>query len=232
MYLVITAAGMVAGGVLAAFAPVTDAAKSYVQHFAAGLVFGAVALKVFPTVRSELDPLAFVLAFAIGGVAMVGMKTVTDKLEDGQGKPQQQAALPMGLIASVAADSLVDGFTIGVGFALSGDVGVLLALGLAGEWFSEGLAIAAEVKGSRWRAIGVPVGIAAVAVLGGVVGLTLLTGLATEAIAFLMAAGSAALVFLVTEGLLVKAHQNVRSVPATAALFAGIVAFMLLNLAA
>lgn len=232
IYLAITAAGMVAGGVLAAFAPLKDTVKSYVQHFAAGLVFGAVALKVFPTVRDELAPLFFFLAFAIGSVAMVGLKAVTNKLKKRQARKQEQGALPLGLIASVGADSLVDGLTIGVGFAMSGNVGALLALGLAGEWFSEGLAIASEVRGSRWRTIGVPAGIASVAILGGVLGLTLLKGLPSVVIAFLMAMGSAALVFLVLEGLLVKAHQNVKSVPATAMLFAGIAAFMLLNLVA
>lgn len=48
LYATVPVAAMAAGGIFGVFRPPSDKARSYTQHFAAGLVFAAVAVEVLP----------------------------------------------------------------------------------------------------------------------------------------------------------------------------------------
>lgn len=54
-YMLIPFAATMAGGVLAAYRPPKDKVRSYVQHFAAGVLLAAVAGEILPEVAGAED---------------------------------------------------------------------------------------------------------------------------------------------------------------------------------
>ena len=133
----------------------------------------------------------------------------------------------------VGIDLVIDGLLLGVGFAAGAREGKLLAVGLAIEGVSLGIATAAtfaKATGSgRGKTIGVVATLALFIAAGTTLGLTLLSGLSRPALAGGLAFGCAALLYLVTEELLVEAHEVPETAMTTAMFFAG---FLLIFLVA
>ena len=120
----------------------------------------------------------------------------------------------LSLVVTAGVDTLVDGFVIGLGFLVGGGTGALLAVALAIELFFLGLSASASVaeagKPGRWT-LAVGAGLGVLAVIGSVMGVVLLGGASESVVTAVLAFGSIALLYLVTEELLV----NVRNVPET-----------------
>ena len=68
--------------------------------------------------------------------------------------------------------------------------------------------------------------------VGALVGETILRGASAHTLAGVLAFGAAALLYLVTEELLVEAHETRDTTAATAMFFAGFLLFLLLGMAA
>lgn len=66
------------GGIVAAFRPPSAAARSGVQHFAAGVLLCALATELLPDVVHRRLPMATIGGFALGVAAMLVMKRLAE----------------------------------------------------------------------------------------------------------------------------------------------------------
>jgi ZIP family zinc transporter len=134
----------------------------------------------------------------------------------------------------IGIDLLLDGLLVGIAFAAGATEGVLLSIALGFELLSLGLALTVVLSrsgASTARAITVPVGLALVTLVGGaVLGSTVLANASEAVLATVLAFGCAALLFLVTEELLVEAHEVGETPWATAMFFLGFLGLMILGM--
>jgi len=230
LFMMIPALVALAGGVLAALWHPSHRARSLIQHFAAGVVLAALAVELLPEIEREHAP-GLVLAgfFAAGAAFMFGLKLVTARLES---RPGERTGVDTGLMLAVFLDVAMDGFIIGAGFAAGGETGPVLAIGLSVELLFLGLALTSEAPGG-WGIVGLS-GAIGLTVLGAAVAGKLLLGGASHAvIGGALAFAAAALLYLVTEELLMEAHEGDEpETPwSTLVLFAGFLAFWSVQLA-
>jgi zinc transporter, ZIP family len=78
-YAAIPAVAVVMGGVLSSLRPPGAGMRSAVQHFAAGVVFAALATELLPEVMHRRLPLQTIAGFALGVVVMLLLKAFTGK---------------------------------------------------------------------------------------------------------------------------------------------------------
>ena len=228
-------AAMAGAGSIAAWRAPGPALRSAILHFAAGVVFSVVAVELLPDVVKGHAPVQVIVGFAIGVAVMLGIRSFTRRAEGAEEKTKREgtSALPWGLLTAVGVDIAIDGLLLGIAFAAGAKEGFLLTLALTIEVFSLGLATAASL-----RQEGLPVGgtIAVVGSLsllflvGGGAGATLLHGLPGHALEIVLSFGLAALLFLVTEELLVEAHEAAETPALTAAFFGGFLLFLILGM--
>ena len=224
VFILLPSFGVIAGGILGATRQLSKLAQSGVQHFAGGVVFAAIATEIIPDVLHADTPIAALVGFCAGVVAMFGMRTLAEQLER---RDRVNAIYPLGFIAAVSIDCIIDGVVIGTGFAVGMRQGLLIAASLALEMFFLGLAIANTMRSSgvaRWPTIAVCAGLAAVLAVSAVVGLAALAGAPAFVKTTLLAFRSAELLYLVTEELLVRAHDLGETRMVTALFFLGFVA--------
>ncbi len=217
------------GGVLAIFWNPSHNARSLIQHFAAGVVLAALAVEVLPELGREHAP-AWILigSFAVGGILMYLMKLWSISLES-QESNSGSNAFNYGLIAATFIDVAVDGFIIGAGFAAGGNTGLVLALGLSVELLFLGLALVSDtIKG--WRVLVMTLLLAGVVLTCTLLGNYLLAGASTSVISAILAFGVAALLYLVTDELLIEAHVVEEKPSSTLWLFAGFLVFWSIQL--
>ena len=232
-FLAIPAVAAVLGGVVAAFRPPGRRLQSVIQHFAGGVVFAAVAGELLPELMYEAAAIPTIIGFAVGVGLMLGVKRLTEggPAEGAEGADDDGAR---GLVTTVAIDMVIDGLLVGVGFAAGAEAGLVVTIALSLEVLFLVLATAAALVGagaSRGRVLATTAGLTAL-LLAGAVGGTLAAGaLSGGALAGLLAFGVAALLYLVTEELLVEAHETEDTPLATATFFAGFLALLLLEMA-
>lgn len=230
----IPVAATILGGVVASFRPPGPRLRSFVQHFAAGVVFAAVAGELLPQITAGHQPLGVVIGFALGVGVMLAVRVLAGRLAPEEAQ-EGGAGLrsSTGLLTVVGIDILIDGLLIGVGFAAGERVGTLLVVALTLELLFLGLSVAASLVGrgaSRSRTILTVAGLSLLVIVGGLIGGTLLQGLSGLPLEIVLSFGAAALLFLVTEELLVEAHE-VRETPLiTSAFFLGFIALYLVEL--
>ncbi|NOY92199.1 MAG: transporter [Deltaproteobacteria bacterium] len=216
------------GGIVAAIRPPGPQLKSAIQHFAAGVVFAAVATELLPRIRTEHNTLAVVIGFGLGVALMLGVKWLLQRFVPGAEEPD---APPTGMIITVGIDMLIDGVLIGIGFTADAEVGVLLTLALTLELLFLGLSVSAalhQAGKSRARSIATTAGLASLVLIGAVVGTSALAGLSGAALVGMLAFGVAALLYLVTEELLVEAHEEPETLLSTAMFFVGFLVLLVL----
>jgi len=212
-----------AGGILAALWRPSRRARSLIQHFAAGVVLSALAVELLPEIRREHGPAwAVAGAFAVGSLFMYALKLVTLRLE--RRSHAQGGGVDRGLIAATFIDLAVDGFIIGAGFAAGGETGTVLALGLSVELLFLGLAVTSD-RIAGWRIVGVTAALGLTVLGFAVLGSVLLTGASPAALAGTLSFSAAALLYLVTEELLMEAHEVEEKPIATLVLFGGFLTF-------
>lgn len=123
----------------------------------------------------------------------------------------------------------MDGFIIGAGFAAGGETGPILAIGLSVELLFLGLALTSEtMKG--WRIVAISGALGAVVLTSSLIGNFLLSGASHAVIGSTLAFSAAALLYLVTEELLMEAHEVEEKPISTLVLFGGFLAFWSIQL--
>ena len=80
------ALGNFSGGLAAEASRTTGRRLSYALHGAAGLVIAVVAVEIMPRVLENLSAWVIALAFALGGIAYVGIEKLVESLQKRQGQ--------------------------------------------------------------------------------------------------------------------------------------------------
>jgi ZIP family zinc transporter len=220
VYTLIPAGAAIIGAAVAVNARPGPTIVSAIQHFAAGVVFAAAAGEILPDVMHRGSPLATVIGGAIGIAVMLLVKQI-----------ETRAKGPAGLLAAVGVDILIDGLVLGIGFAAGAKVGLLLTIALTLEILFLGLTVASEL-GENIRSRLKIVGITAVLVLLLPIGAILAAPVATlpsPVLTGFFAFGLIALLYLVTEELLIEAHETPDRPWVTAMFFAGFLALLVLQ---
>lgn len=237
---------MAIGAGFTAMRPPSPGVRSAIQHFAAGVVFSVVAVELLPDVTRTHSIPEVILGFALGIALMLTVRKLTaaneevvpvnEEQKDEQSTRRSEsegvtarASASAGLLTAVGVDILLDGVLVGIAFAAGSKEGTLLTLALSLELLSLGLALAADFT-SRVRAVLVPTAISLLLVVGAVGGVTVLSHASTHLLAGVLAFGCAALLFLVTEELLVEAHEVPETTFGTAMFFAGFLLFLVLGM--
>jgi ZIP family zinc transporter len=227
MFALLPMGSAIIGGIISIFRPPTPKVRSYIQHFAAGIVFSVVAVELLPDIVKRHLPWEVALGFGAGVALMLGLKAFTKKSE------ASQPGTSAGLLAGVGIDIFIDGLLIGIGFAAGSREGLLLTIALTIELLSLGLAVAASLTkaGTRRRkTVATIAALSSLIVLAAILGATLLRNLSGEATEVVLAFGLAALLFLVTEELLVEAHEEPETPLATTIFFGGFLLFLIMGI--
>jgi ZIP family zinc transporter len=217
------------GGVVAVYRAPGPQMESNIQHFAAGVVTAAVAAELLPDLHEE-TPAIVVVGFAIGVAAMLGVHQLSKRIEKrGVGGQYAGAA---GLLITVGIDMVIDGTLIGVAFVAEPDTGVIIAIALAIEVLFLGVAgvVALPTEMGTARKLAVPAAFGLLLTTGVAAGVLVLGGLNGAAIAVVLAFGAAALLYLVTEELLVKAQKVPETPVSTTLFFVGFLSIFLLDM--
>ncbi|MBJ2079363.1 transporter [Serratia ureilytica] len=219
LYTLFPAAATVVGAAMALYRRPGDAAMRVIHHFTAGIVFAA-ATEILPDLKQQ-SPLAVLLGGAVGVLLMLLVRRLGEKAQG-----------PVGFIAAVGVDIFIDGLVLGIAFAAGAKAGLLLTLALTLEVLFLGLSIVGDLQdflGRRLRVMAAIVGLALLLPIGGLLGAPVAMLGAFWLTAFL-AFGLIALLYLVTEELLVEAHESGKETPFAAAMFfAGFLLLLLLE---
>ncbi|MEO7964810.1 MAG: transporter [Gemmatimonadaceae bacterium] len=223
------------GAAFAAFRPPSVQLRNALQHFAAGVVFSVVAVELLPDVVRVHDPFEIGWTFAAGVALMLSIERLTKRSgsvpASGEKLEVQLAGPSAGQLTAIGIDIFIDGLLIGIAFAAGSSEGVLLTLALSLELLSLGLAVASGlVSRGRVRTILVPTTLSLLLVVGAVIGETMLRDVSEHTLAGVLSFGCAALLYLVTEELLVEAHESGETTLGTAMFFVGFLAFLLLGM--
>lgn len=217
----------IAGGVGAAFFRPGPSLRSGIQHFTAGVVFAAAASELLPDIVRRHRPIETAIGFALGLGLMLLVRWFGRRIE----RDQAQPGSPMGLLATIGIDVLIDGLLVGIGFAVGEEAGILITVAIAAEllFLSLSAGVALRASGASRVRLGIVTGGLVLLLLAGTgAGSLLASAVSPETMELLLALGLVALLYLVTEELLVEAHEQPETPLTTAAFFTG---FLLLLLA-
>jgi len=209
------------GSVLAAWRRPGPKLTSGVQHFAAGVVFAAVAGEVLPELRKEGRLVAVVIGFAVGVALLLTLGAYSRRAEAAAARSRGGGRLPVALLTLVGIDLLIDGLLVGLGVTLGAGQGVILTIALTIEILFLGVVVCLELLDlgvSRVRSASIASALGLVTAVGAIGGVLLLGGAGPTVLAGVLAFGAAALLYLVVEELLVEAHEQAET-PTLAAMF-------------
>lgn len=216
------------GGVMASLWSPSRHTRSLIQHFAAGVVLAALAVELLPSIEKEhASGVVLITAFALGSLFMYGLKLWTIRLEH-QAELAAQSS-NAGLMLATFIDVAMDGFIIGAGFAAGGETGMILALGLSVELLFLGLALTSEAT-AGWRIVGISGALGATVLGFALIGSYVLADASHAVIGAALAFSAAALLYLVTEELLMEAHEVEEKPISTLVLFSGFLVFWSIQL--
>lgn len=231
-YAAIPVAAAIVGSAVAAVRAPSAPLRSGVQHFAAGVVFAAVAGELLPEVLRIHEPVQVVIGFAVG----VGLMLLVRHVTEPSTAAAESTSGSRSLLIAVGIDLAIDGLLVGIGFAAGAKTGVLLVIALTLEVLFLGVstasALGASGRLSPRRIIAINGGLAALLAVGAGVGAVLLDGISDRWLEVVLGFGAAALLYLVTEELLTEAHEVPETPVATALFFVGFLALLIIEMVA
>lgn len=193
---------------------------SAVQHLAAGVVFATASSELLPDILHSAGPLTTLIGGGAGIIAMLAIRGLESKLRG-----------PVGLLTGIGVDILVDGLVLGIGFATDIRVGILLTIALTFEVLLLGLSSVLALEEAGVSALRRLLMVAALALLlpAGVFLATPVSLLPEQIKLGVLTFGLVALLFLVTEELLIEAHEVEERSWVTAMFFVGFLGLILLD---
>lgn len=216
LYAALPAVATLTGALLTLVKQAGPGLRSAVQHFAAGTVFSVLAVELLPDLMHRRMPWPTFIGFSLGVAFMLGLKWWSER-----GGKAEEGRDPRALLTALGVDVVLDGALIGLSFAAGEKQGLLLTIGLVLETFFLGASCATSLRtaGQTSFRIGVTAAILGIGVLAGAgAGAVILNSVTPVFIDALLAFGVAALLYLVTEELLVEAHEG-KETPVQAAMF-------------
>ena len=228
----IPAGGLAAGGLIALWRRPGPRLKAAIQHFTAGVLFAALATELLPDLVHRELPWVTLGGFALGVAAMLAVKLLSQKWEE---RGARKGGGSTSLVATVGVDVLLDGILVGLGFAAGASQGLLLTLALALEVFFLGLSAAASMRSSGTtsrRIFLTTLSFSVLIVTGAAAGSAVLAHAGPLTIDAMLAFGLAALLYLVTEELLVEAHETPETPIQASMFFVGFIALFVIEMLA
>jgi len=215
------------GGTIAAYRTPGEKTRITVQHFAAGVVFAAVALELLPELVTNLRILPLIIGFSSGVALMLVVRWGAEKFEGKQGSG--------GLVIAAGVDVFIDGLLMGVSFDVGLKTGIIITIALSIELLFLALSVASSLAKegkSKSRIILTTIILSLLVLIGAAIGGSLLEGIHGSALEGIIAFAVAALLYLVTEELLVEAHKGGQdSAFSTTMFFVGFLIVMILETA-
>ena len=231
LYTAMPAVGNFLGGVLAEVIRFSDRTLSLALHAATGILLAVVGIEIMPK-AIEIDmPWMSISAFALGGVAYVGMEKGLDFLKEKYGNDEQDSSGWI-IYMGTALDLFSDGLMIGSASALSGSLGFLLALGQFPADVPEGFATIATFKKkgySRKKRLLLSAAFAIPAFVGATIGYWLLRNSEEQYKLTFLAFVAGMFFTIAVEGMLTEANKYYDRSWAAVALVGGFVLFTFLS---
>lgn len=197
-----------------------EAVVAGVQHLAAGVVFAAAAAEILPQVLHGGSPAATLIGGAIGVVVMLGLKAAGSRMTG-----------PVAMLGAVGIDILVDGLVLGLAFIAGEKAGRLLTIALTLEVLFLGLTVTEALQDrirSKAKIIGATLCIGMLLPVGALIA-TPVAALSPAMITAFLSFGLMALLYLVTEELLVEAHEKPDTPLISAMFFVGFLGLLLIE---
>lgn len=199
------------------------------QHLAAGVVVAAVTVELVPELMRRHSPVPTALGFSLAVFVLLILKRTEDVIRT----MDAVQTVPKSYVAATGIDLLLDGLVIAIGFAAGGKQGKLLTVALTLELASLGLALIGELLDRqipRWKAFTIMAGVSCLLLVGSALGAVVLNHLSSTFLTAALGFGVAALLFLVTEELLLEAHKQEDTSTTTAIFFAGFLSILILDM--
>ena len=219
-YTLVPVAAVLLGSLVALLRRPGEAVVSAMQHLAAGVVFAAAATEILPQVLHQASPAATLLGGGFGVAVMLGLKQIEERF-----------AGKLALLAAVGLDILVDGLVLGLAFIAGAKAGMLLTIALTLEVPFLGLSVTTELAEgmrSKLRVLAIVAGLALMLPLGALAAIPV-AALPPVVIAGFLSFGLMALLYLVTEELLVEAHAKPDTPLISAMFFVGFLVLLLIE---
>jgi ZIP family zinc transporter len=138
------ALGNFGGGVLAEWLRPSQHTLNLALHAATGIILAVVAVEVMPAALRETPAWLLALAFLAGGGAYLLVEAGIERWQ--QDKSAAAGAGAWMVYVAVAADLVGDGLLIGAASAVTGQLGLVLALGQVLADIPEGFAVLANFR--------------------------------------------------------------------------------------
>jgi len=219
-YTLIPALSVVFGAAIAVWRPPVPAFTAAVQHFAAGVVFAAAAGELLPDIKHRESVWAIIIGGAAGILLMLLIRRLGETTKG-----------TLGLVVMVAVDIFIDGLVLGIGFAAGTQQGLLLTVALTIEILFLGLSLTPELSEAIQkpaRVVAVVAGLAILLPIGAAMGIPV-SRLPNFWVAAFFSFGLIALLYLVTEELLVEAHSVPETPWVTSLFFVGFLLILVLE---
>lgn len=232
IYILLPMITIIIGGLLALIYESSSAFYSIILHFSAGVVFSVISVELLPHIIKIHDAGRIISGFTGGFIFLMGFIYLINKLKQKE-KEKNVKGLSLGLILGSGIDIALDGFLLGIGFSAGKQEGVLLSCAMAVENLTLSIATATTLKTANIsfkKSAGIVTGLGAVFFITGLTGEYLFEKVSNNTMEIIMSFAIAALLFLVAEELLVKAHEQKDNIWRTAPFFIGFLLFLILGL--
>jgi ZIP family zinc transporter len=191
-----------------------------------------VAVEILPDVTHRQHPLLLTIGFSLGVALMLALEWFSGHAKVGEDE-EASTTSNISLLTALGVDVFLDGLLIAISFKAGANAGKLLALALSVELLSTALALASTLgrQGMSFaRNVSINAAVFSLLVLGAVIGAWFSPYLDGVVLDLILSFGLAALLFLVTEELLVEAHKEPETAISTALFFIGFLSFLLLGM--
>lgn len=232
LFSLLPAVAMMVSGGIALYKQPRENLRGVILHFAAGVVFSIVAVEILPDVIKRHLPLEVLLGFGTGIGLMFLIERLT-KRQPGIANVKENEQPSSGLLITLGVDILIDGLLLGIGFSAGAEQGMLLSVALTIEIIALALALATQcikLGWSRKRSFSTLLSASVLFLVVAVLGATLFRNLSKEVLETLLSFGLAALLYLVTEELLVEAHEIEEKSYMTLSFFTGFLIFVMIGM--
>lgn len=232
-YTMIPLITFVVGGIIATYKKPNAAFRSIILHFSAGVIFSVVSVELLPDIVEKHQPIYVIIGFIIGIVLMLLIKKFAEKDENKHQTISLVPKIPIAFVVAIGVDVFIDGLLLGIGFASGEKAGMLLAFAIALEMFSMGMAVASELGAEgieKKKSVLYILSLSSLFLISAFLGGTLLQNLPDHWMELVLSFGLAALLYLVTEELLVEAHEEEDKPWYTFTFFIGFLIFLVLGM--
>lgn len=230
MFTLIPVFAVIIGGTISSYRQPSPGLRVIIQHFAAGVVFSAVALQILPELVLKLTIFPLIFGFSLGVAFMICAGQLIEKLIGDES--EVGGASSLGLALASGTDLFIDGLLLGISFGVGQKQGIIITIALTIELLLLGLSVASSMlrdHAGRSKVIAIITLLGFCVVLGSTIGGLLLQGLSGAALVSVLAFATSAFLYLVTEELLVEAHKGPDTRLATSMFFVGFLLMMVIE---